>query len=269
MDREENAIDLHDFADVARNYDYYLPEVVKGSYYLNGFDEFHLELAEKYGTGGILDIACGTGALTIPLVKAGYDVTALDLSSPMIEITQEKLVKENLQARLLVSNMVDFKIDRSFSLAIIARSGFMHLLTAGEQWQTLLNIRSHLTEGGVLTFNHFQPFPIIQAKQMQSSPDDFIFRAEYINSEGNRERISEAYIYDHISQVMRGNWRFETLDGDGTIVDVRIHPQAMRHTYRQEMEYLLELCGYEVEGVYNDYCYNAAKDNFIWVVKKK
>ena len=132
-------MDLHDFADVARNYDYYLPEVVKGSYYLNGFDEFHFELAEKYVTGGILDIACGTGALTIPLVKAGYDVTALDLSSPMIEITQEKLEKENLQARLLVSNMVDFKINRSFSLAIIARSGFMHLLTAGEQRQTLLS----------------------------------------------------------------------------------------------------------------------------------
>ena len=145
----------------------------------------------------------------------------------------------------------------------------MHLLTAGEQRQTLLNIRSHLTDGGVLTFNHFQPFPIIQAKQMQSSPDDFIFRAEYINSEGKRERISEAHTYDHISQVMRGNWKFETLDADGNVADVRIRPQAMRHTYRQEMEYLLELCGYEVDGVYNDYCYNAVKDNFIWVVRKK
>ena len=266
---EEKIMDLHDFADVAMNYDLYLPEVVKGSYYLNGFEDFHLSLAEKHGMDGIIDIACGTGALTIPLAEAGYDVTALDLSAPMIDVAHEKLQKANLKADLLVSNMTDFKIDRSFSLAIIARSGFMHLLTADEQRQTLLNIRNHLTDGGVLTFNHFQPYPIIQARQMQSSPEDYIFRAEYINSEGKRERISEAHTYDHISQIMQGNWKFETLDSAGNVADVRIRPQAMRHTYRQEMEYLFELCNFEVEGVYNDYCYNVAKDNFIWVVKKK
>jgi len=43
----------------------------------------------------------------------------------------------------------------------------------------------------------------------------------------------------------------------------------MRHTYRQEVEYLLELCGYEIDGAYNDYCYSAAKDNFILVARKK
>ena len=132
-------MDLHDYADVAMNYDLYLPEVVKNSYYLNGFEDFHLSLAKKHGMDGVIDIACGTGALTVPLVRAGYDVTALDLSAPMIDVTREKLQKANLQADLLVSNMTDFKIDRSFSLAIIARSGFMHLLTAGEQRQTLLS----------------------------------------------------------------------------------------------------------------------------------
>ena len=261
-------MDLHDYADVAMNYDNFLPEVVKNSYYLNGFEEFHLTLAKQYGDHGILDIACGTGALTIPLAKAGYDVTALDLSAPMVEVTKKKLYDENLHAELLTANMTDFTIQRRFSLAIIARSGFMHLLTAKEQRETLVNIRGHLTDGGVLTFNHFQPFPIIQAKQMQSSPDDYNFRAEYINNEGAKERIFEALTYNHLTQVMSGNWKFEMLDANGDIIDTRIRPQAMRHTYRQEMEYLFELCGFEVIDVYNDYCYCAAKDNFIWVVKK-
>lgn len=261
-------MDLHDYSDVAINYDLYLPEVVKNSYYLNDFEKFHLSLAKEHGMDGVLDIACGTGALTLPFSKAGYDVTALDLSAPMIDVTREKLQKENLNADLLVANMTDFKIDHEFSLAIIARSGFMHLLTAKEQRKALLNIKDHMTEGGVLTFNHFQPYPVIQAKQMQSSPDDYSFRAEYINSEGKKERIYEAHTYDYISQVMRGNWKFETLDNDGNVIAERKRPQAMRHTYRQEMEYLLELCGYEVMGVYNNYCRDAARDNFIWVVKK-
>jgi len=34
------------------------------------------------------------------------------------------------------------------------------------------------------------------------------------------------------------------------------------------MEYLFELCGYEVIAVYNDYRFVDARDNYIWVVKK-
>jgi SAM-dependent methyltransferase len=261
-------MDLHDYADVAQNYDHFLPEVVNDAY-LKGFEEFHLSLAEKYGKDGVLDIACGTGALTIPLVKAGYDVTALDLSAPMVEVTQDKLQVEGLKTDVFVANMTDFQIPRKFSLAIIARSGFMHLLTAGEQRQTLMNIREHLTDGGALTFNHFQPFPIIQAEQMKAAPDEYFLRSEYINHEGKRERIYNAVTYDHIKQVQAGSLKFETLDDDGNLTDSRIRPWAMRHTYRQEMEYLFELCGYEIVGVYDNYCYDEARGMLIWVVRKK
>ncbi|MCL2641849.1 MAG: class I SAM-dependent methyltransferase, partial [Phycisphaerales bacterium] len=196
------------------------------------------------------------------------DVAAFDLSSPMIEVAREKLLRGSLKADLFVANMADFQIDRKFSLAIIAASGFMHLLTAKEQRQTFLNIKKHLTDGGILTFNHFQPHPVVQAKLMQSSPEEYRFRAEYINNEGKRERISDAGSYDYITQVMRGNWKFETLDDDGNIVASRTRPLTMRHTYRQEMEYLFELCGFDIMNVYNNYSCDAAKDNFIWVVKK-
>jgi 2-polyprenyl-3-methyl-5-hydroxy-6-metoxy-1,4-benzoquinol methylase len=193
-------MDLHDYEIVAKNYDYYLPTLDINS---NGFEEFHLSLAEKHGENGILDIACGTGALTIPFVKKGYAVTALDLSAPMIDVTRNKLENENLHADLIVANMTDFKIERKFSLAIIARSGFMHLLTTKEQRQTLLNIREHLTDGGVLTLNTFQPYPIIQAERMKASPD-YVLRTEYINHEGKKERIFNAATYDYCLVKLKG-----------------------------------------------------------------
>lgn len=259
-------MDLHDFADVALNYDCYLPALGANK---DGFEDFHLTLAGKYGQDGVLDIACGTGVLTIPLVKAGYAVTALDLSAAMIDVTKEKLCSENLNADLVVANMIDFKIDRKFSLAIIARSGFMHLLTSKEQRQTLMNIKEHLIDGGVLTLNTFQPYPVIQTEQMISTSDEYYLRSEYINHEGKKERIYNAATYDYITQIMRGNWKFETLDDNGNVTETRIRPLAMRNTYRQEMEYLFELCGYEIVDVYNNYCYDEAKDNFIWVVRRR
>ena len=262
-------MDLHDFTDVALNYDYFLPEVTKGSYYLNDFEEFHLSLAKKYGEEGVLDIACGTGALSIPLAKAGFSVAALDLSAPMVNVTKEKLLKENLHADLFVSNMTDFSIDRVFSLAVIARSGFMHLISPQDQRRSLTNIRNHLSNDGVLTFNHFQPNPLLQAEQMKTVPGEYFLRSEYMNHKGKRELIWNSFTYDYLTQIQQGNWRFETFDENNNVIDTRIRPVAMRHTYRQEMEYLFELTGYKILDVYNDYCCNPAKDNFIWVVKKQ
>nr|AGS51546.1 methyltransferase [uncultured bacterium contig00004] len=258
-------MDLQGFDHVAKDYDYFISAFYGNS---NDFEAFHISLAEEYGKDGILDIACGTGALTIPLAKAGYDITALDLSALMIEEMKKKLQKENLHVDVFTANMSDFNINRRFSLAIIARTGFMYLLTAKEQKQALLNIREHLTDGGVLTLNTFQPNPVEQAENMNVSIDEYHFCAEYINHEGKRECISRLTAYDYITQVMHGSWKFETFDGHGNVSDTRICTQTTRHTYRQEMEYLFELCGYEILDVYNNYCREAAKENFIWVVKK-
>jgi len=257
--------DLHGFDYVAMDYDYFLPALGLNN---DGFEEFHLALAEKYGENGILDIACGTGVLTIPLAKNGYDVTAFDLSASMIEITNKKLEKEKQQANLFIANMTNFEIARKFSLAIVARSGFMYLLTADEQRQTLLNVREHLIDGGVLTLNTFQPNPILQAERMKAVPDDYFLRTEYVNHEGKKERIFYTASYDYITQIFRGSWKFETLDDNGIVIDTRVCPQTIRHTYRQEMEYLFELCKYEILEVYNNYARDTTKDHFIWVVRK-
>lgn len=260
-------MDLHDHTDVAMNYDYYVDKIIAGD--MTGFKEFYLGLAENYGKDGILDIACGTGAVTIPLITAGFNVTALDISAPMIEVLRNKLQKENLTADLCAANMTDFQIDSKFSLVIIARSGFMHLLMPTAQRQALCNIHSHLTEGGILTLNHFQPNPMIQAQQMQNSLDDYTLRLEYTNHNGQKERIYNADTYDCLTQIMDANWKYETLDDNGNIIDVRIRGNHMRQTYMQEMQYLFELCGFEVVDVYNDYMKNPVNDNCIWVVRKR
>ena len=103
---------------------------------------------------------------------------------------------------------------------------------------------------------------------MKAAPDEYVLRSEYKNYEGKKERIYNAATYDHVTQVLKGSWKFETLDDGGNVTDTRIRPAAVRHTYRQEMKYLLELCGYEIIDVFNDYRCNAAINNNIWVVKK-
>ncbi len=54
--------------------------------------EYFCKLLERHGhtMGLTLDLACGTGSLTIELAKRGVDVYGIDASPSMLTIAQEK-----------------------------------------------------------------------------------------------------------------------------------------------------------------------------------
>ena len=274
-------MDLHDYKDVAENYDRYLDVMYTQEHDAHeGFQEFYLDLARKYGAGGVVDIACGTGAVLLYLAQRGIDVDGTDLSEEMCKVAQAKAEALGLKLNITPADMTKFRSHRKYSLAIIARSGFLHLPTSELQRDALLNLRELLEDGGILTFNTFDPWPPIQAQQMQTGPEDYSFRLEYVNSEGRRERIYNAIGYDPYTQQMSGNWKFETLDEAGNVVGERIRPLLMRQTYRSEIFLLAQLCGFEVLDICRGYLgdkedlsdpMSAAKyrQNLIWILKKR
>ena len=263
--------DLHDFEDVAENYDLYLDAMYREEDHHAGFLNFYLDFARQYGAGGVIDIACGTGAVLLHLAQNGILADGTDLSEAMCRVAADKARAMGFHLNIFPANMTGFNSGRRYSCAIIARSGFMHLLTGEDQRAALLNIRENLTDGGMLTFNTFDPRPARQAQQMATGETDYTLRLEYVNRQGQRERIYNAISYDPCTQVMSGSWKFETLDGAGNVTCERVRPLRMRQTYRQEMKYLLELCGYEIVNVYGGYRGESAEGsarNVIWCVRK-
>ena len=274
-------MDLHDFKDVAENYDRYLDVMYNQEFDKHeGFQEFYLELAKKYGRDGVIDVACGTGAVLLYLAEHGVIADGTDLSQEMCRVCSQKAAAKNLDLRIFQGNMADFDAGRKYSLVIIARSGFMHLPDQKLQIAALKNINRHLVSGGILTLNTFDPWPAVQAQQMNTKPDDYSFRLEYVNNEGRREKIYNAISYNPWTQIMSGNWKFETYDDAGNMIGERIRPLTMRQTYRWEMFLLAELCGFEVVDIYRGYKgdkedlsdpMSASKyqSNLIWILKKK
>lgn len=270
--REDDTMDLHDYSDVAENYDLYLDVMYKDQDNHAGFLDFYLDFAKKYGENGVIDIACGTGAVLLHLAQNGIMADGTDLSEAMCNVASAKAKEQGYDLNIFPANMTEFRADHKYSCAIIARSGFMHLITPELQRVALLNIKENLVDGGMLTFNTFDPNPCFQAQQMDQSDSDYEYRLEYVNKEGHREKIYNAISYDPYTQIMSGNWKFETLDDNGGVIAERIRPLKMRQSYRQEIKYLLELCGFEIVNIYGGYNYepsDACARNVIWCVRKK
>lgn len=127
---------------------------------LEGDEAFYVEEALKAG-GPVLELGCGTGRITIPIAEAGVSIVGLDLAPSMLEIARRKIAglpKATGQLlRIVEGDMRTFSLERRFPLAIIPYRAFLHMMTADDQRRALTRIREHLTDGGRLVFNVFDP----------------------------------------------------------------------------------------------------------------
>src|SRR5947208_381709 len=92
---------------------------------------FYLDLAAAQG-GRVLELACGSGRVLVPLAQAGQTVVGLDASPYMLELAREKLLAAGpevmARAELVQADMREFALDTPFDLAVIAVKSFAYLV---------------------------------------------------------------------------------------------------------------------------------------------
>jgi SAM-dependent methyltransferase len=110
---------------------------------------FYLEYAAKY-PGDILELACGTGRVSIILAQNGYKVWGIDLSDSMLEQCRIKLSRQPkaVQDNVWIGkyDMSSFRLNRKFSLIIVPFRGFQSLTTDEAQRSCLKCVYEHLSD---------------------------------------------------------------------------------------------------------------------------
>ncbi|MCT1477617.1 daptide-type RiPP biosynthesis methyltransferase [Microbacterium sp. p3-SID336] len=95
----------------------------------------------------ILDLAAGSGRLTIPLVRSGRRVTALDSSSDMLSRLRRALPDHPLLDGV-VADMRSFALGRVFPLIVLGATSITLLDRAGRA-RLYAAVQGHLAAGGV------------------------------------------------------------------------------------------------------------------------
>jgi len=212
---------------------------------------FYLEYAQLKGSP-ILEIACGTGRVLIPLAEAGYEVWGIDYSPAMLAKVQEKVsvLPEDVRKRVILvqADMRDFHLRKRFPLALVPFKSFLHLLTVEDQIQTLKNIRRHLNNEGFLIIDVFRPrYDYFAQDGRQASRK--IVNAEIKHTFYRKEDV----IYDHTNQQMDVNYVIDEHDENGNLLRTVQLSLKLRYIFRYEMEHLLRLSGFNIKAVYGTF----------------
>jgi SAM-dependent methyltransferase len=222
---------------------------------------FYLELAEQT-VGPILEVACGTGRVLLPIARKGIEIHGVDNSRPMLEILKNSLTRESHEVQERVTlhegDMRDFRLGAKFPLVIIPFRPMQHMHTVEDQVNALAAAALHLSDTGILAFDVFYPkFDAITTKvgeevlefEWTSSPDS----AEVVRRYFRKESV------DKINQVFNFTFIYRTFR-DGELILEETEAFKLSYFTYPHLRALFPLAGLEPVAEYGSFA-KAPLDN--------
>jgi ubiquinone/menaquinone biosynthesis C-methylase UbiE len=201
-----------------------------------------LGFAQKTG-GPVLDLGAGTGRLTLPLARAGYDVTGIDSAGEMLAIARRRLDAAGLAGRVTLVEM-DFtqvELDQQFGLAYCGFNGFLHLIETEEQLAALHAWRRHLRPDGLLVIDVINP----HIEQFTAADGDLTLADRWTDpASGHVIHKLVATEIDLADQIYTIHRFYDEIGADGVVRRTAITFET-RVLFRRELAMLLRQSGYQ------------------------
>jgi SAM-dependent methyltransferase len=214
---------------------------------------FYQRLAERVsgGPGRILELGCGSGRVTLPLLRDGHTVTAVDASRPMLRRLEERLARAPAAARdrcrVVEADLRDFTVGGRYPLVIAAFNVLEHLYTRVELAACLRRVAAHLAPGGCFVFDVQIPDPAWLARD----PDRRWSRTRFRHPRTGVPMVySTNHVYDPIGQIALIRLYYERADGKGR---PRIVHLSQRKWFPAELEALVSSSGFDVIERFGDF----------------
>jgi SAM-dependent methyltransferase len=224
-----------------------------------------------------LDVACGTGRLLLPYLRAGLDVDGCDVSADMVELCREKAAREGLSPNLFVQAMHELDPSRRYKTIFVC--GAFGLGSTREQdFEALRRFHECLEPGGTLLLDIEVPYADTEQwrywtreergalpeaptpprrRRRASDGAEYALRSRIVELDPLNQRVTLAM---HAQQ-----WR------EGELAAEEDHRLTIGLYFRNELLLMLERAGFAnvvVQGDHNDSDATSEDDFLVFVARK-
>ena len=215
----------------------------------------------------ILEVACGTGRITFPIIESGKKVYALDYSQAMLNILKEKAdiknyTEDNLE--IFCQDMRSMELPLKFDVILITSNSINHLEKTEDFEKMLNSAYSLLNEDGLLIFDALKP----RFKYLMRNMNEYYDNDEFILSKTEEKiKICENSKYDHATQINNVNYYYTDSKGKQTILNIKV-----RLYFPQELDYIISKSKFQIKNKYDWYDLREFKgktNEQIYILEKK
>ena len=184
----------------------------------------------------VLDVACGSFALDLPLVRRGYQVVGRDRSKDMLRVARGALKAVGRDVDLDEADMRTLHLTREFDALLCLGTAFNYVTSPSDVRRTLAVFRRHLRGGGllVLDLTNFDAWirhpQNARAVVDHRAPDGTRIAIFAFNEQERRKKIHQA--------------RFLTLVQKGRRIDIRFDETPLHIWAKPELDRALRTAGF-------------------------
>ena len=207
----------------------------------------------------VLDLACGTGRVLLPLLRAGIDIDGCDISGDMLHYCRSKAASEGLHLNLYEQQMHAFELPRTYKTIYIC--GSFDLAGSREKdLETLRRCYAHLEDGGALLLNIQAEYTSSEAwnlwlpEQRHALPQSWPEKGGGRIASDGSEHFGQFRIVnvDPLEQTYTREVRLEKWS-NGTLVAFEEYSLRGNMYFKNELLLMLHVAGFRDITVHGDY----------------
>jgi SAM-dependent methyltransferase len=190
---------------------------------------------------------CGTGRVSIPLIKAGYKLTCVDYSPDMLKMLRSKL-PENSGATVDCQDISSLSLNEKFDLAIIPFHSFSEITDKKKRDQAIQRIFYCLLPGGTYFCTLYNP-----DYRVKFADGNMKCLGEFEIGEDRKLIVTYFNSYIENLQMIKSIQFYEIFDSHNRLIEKRFLDIQFSLITKEEMKEAGRKTGFQLRKIYGDY----------------
>ena len=203
-----------------------------------------------------LDVACGTGNVTVRLAKHFKDIYAVDLSEDMLREAFNKLKENRIKGKIICQDMTEMQLNRKFDLITSVLDSTNYITDEDDLEKYFSSVKEHLKDDGIFIFdvNSYYKLSEIVGNNIYTYSEEDVF-----------------YTWENVFEDDMVSMFLTFFVKQGELYE-RFEEEHFERAYKEEeLESALSNCGLKVINKFDGYSNNKVQANserIVYVVKK-